>query len=294
MFREDVQQKVCQRYGSMDTFYERLNIDVHMAITPPPCRKNIDYEEEKMNMGYRDIKPEHWLDPDDPIIYGEIEELLEKYGKEKSIFAHVWGCVEAVYGFLGVEGTLLLMASEPEIAKSLFNKVESFSTAVVRNLISMGVDVIHITGDVGSNNSMLFSPGMWRELIKPFDENIIAPALDANIPVSLHSCGYCMPLLPEWISMGVKVVHPIQESAGMNLTEVKDKFGRQLTIHGGLDIRTLSTMRMHEVEDYVKPRMLALKKGGGFIFNTAHTVQMDTSLEVLERAYDTALEYAQY
>ena len=39
---------------------------------------------------------------------------------------------------------------------------------------------------------------------------------------------------------------------------------------------------------------LACKPGGGFIFNTEHTVQPDTSLDRVELAYRTALEHAWY
>ena len=291
MFREDTCEKVIEKYGSMDAFYERYNIDVHMSITPPPCLTNLDYLEENMTMEPEDIKSEHWLDADDPRVYEDITALLGRYGRDKAIFAHVWGVVESIYGFCGIERTLVLMGANPELAKELFSKVEAFSAKVVKNLLELDVDVIHITGDVGSNRAMLFSPQMWRELVLPFDKRIIKPSLDKNVPVSLHSCGYCMPVIPDWIDMGINVIHPIQESAGMDLFEVKQRYGQEITINGGLDLRALSKMKLEEVDDYVRPRVEFLKKGGGFIFNTAHTVQMDTSLDVLERAYDTAMEY---
>jgi hypothetical protein len=48
------------------------------------------------------------------------------------------------------------------------------------------------------------------------------------------------------------------------------------------------------IEKYVRDKMLALKPGGGFVFNTAHTIQPDTPLAVIESAYKTALEYGVY
>ena len=294
MFREDTSKMVTEKYGSLDAFYDRYNIDIHMEITPPPCLTNLDYLEENMIMEPEDIKPGHWMDPDDPRIYEGISRLISKYGKDKSIFVHIWGVLESVYGFCGIERTLMLMAQDPDFAKSLFEKAADFSKRVVMNLLEFDIDIIHITGDVGSNSSMLFSPVMWRTLIMPFDREIIRPAIEQKIPVSLHSCGYCMPVIQDWIDMGIKLIHPIQESAGMDLYEVKDRYGAQITINGGLDIRDLSRMKISEVDDYVKKRVEYLKKGGGFIFNTSHTVQTDTSLEVLERAYDAAMEYGCY
>jgi uroporphyrinogen decarboxylase len=292
MFRKDMSSAVIRRYGSMQAFFKRYHIDVHMAITPPPYLFNPDYLEELMTLKPEDIRPEHWLDPDDPKVYRGVLDLMSEFGKDKSIFAHVWGVVEAIYGFCGIERTLVLMGTEPNFAVDLFAKVEAFSKRVVENLIQLGVDIIHITGDVGSNRTMLFSPDMWREMVRPFDQSIIQPAVDTAIPVSLHSCGYCMPIIPDWINMGIQIIHPIQESAGMDLFEVKEKFGQHITIHGGLDLRALCRLDLGEVEAYIRPRMEKMKIEGGFIFNTAHTVQMDTSLDVLERAYDVALEYS--
>ena len=41
MFRDDVQQKVIEKYGSLDAFYDRYNIDIHMVITPATPAKPI-------------------------------------------------------------------------------------------------------------------------------------------------------------------------------------------------------------------------------------------------------------
>ena len=293
-FREDVQKSVIEKYGSLDKFNERLDFDIFMSITPPPCRHNPEYLEELMNMKVEDIKRESFLDPDDPCIYKDAEKLIHRHKGNKAIFVHVWGVVESVYGFIGIEPTLLLMAANPEKAKELFVQVKNFSRRVVENLCGMGIDVLHITGDVGSNNAMLFSPKMWRELIMPLDAEIVAPAKQVSMPLSLHSCGYFTPVIPDFIKMGIQIFHPIQETAGMEQAEIKKQFGDKITIHGGLDVRLLPNMSEEQVEECVRKKMQTLKSGGGFIFNTGHTVQPDTPLEVIERAYAAAQRYGQY
>ena len=293
-YRGDVHKLVIEKHGSLNKFNELLDIDIFMPLTPPPCRHNPDYLEELMNMNVEDVHPESFLDPDEPSIYKDVEEYIRRYKGDKAIFVNVWGVVESVYGFIGIESTLYLMATNPGKARELFAQVRDFSQRVVENLCGMNIDVLHITGDVGSNNSMLFSPQMWRELIKPFDTEIIAPAKKAGIPLSLHSCGYFTPVLPDFIEMGIQIFHPIQESAGMDQIEIKKEFGDRMTIHGGLDVRLLPRMSEKEVEEVVHRKMQALKPGGGFIFNTGHTIQPDTPLEVIERAYDAARQYGRY
>ena len=293
-FRPEVQKPVIEKYGSLEKFNETFGIDIVWPATPPPCPHNPQYLEELMNLDPYDIKAEDFLDPDDPSIYKDVEEALRRYKGDKAIFVHIWGVVESIYGYSGIEPTLLLMAMDPDKAKELFTLARDFSVKVVKNICSMGVDVIHITGDVGSNNSMIFSPQMWREMVKPFDTEIAQPAINAGFPLSLHSCGYFTPVLPDFIEMGFEIFHPIQESAGMDQEEIKDQFGDKITIHGGLDVRLLPTMSEKEVEKYVRKKMMALKPGGGFILNTAHVIQPDTPLNIIERAYEVANEYAAY
>jgi uroporphyrinogen decarboxylase len=90
-------------------------------------------------------------------------------------------------------------------------------------------------------------------------------------------------------------MHPFQQSAGMDLKDVKENWGDKLTIHGGLELRYyLSRAPEDELVKHVKDNMLTCKPGGGFIFNTEHTVQPDTSLKRVELAYRTALETSWY
>ena len=293
-FRTDVRDRAIEMFGSLDAFHDHLDIDMFMAITPPPNLQNPDFLEELMNMKAEEIKPEHFRDPDDPSVYTDVEKLIRKYKGDKAIAVHTWGVVEGLYSFIGVERTLTLMAADPQKAKDLFAQMAAFSRRVAENVCRMGIDVFHISGDVGANGTMIFSPKMWREQVAPFDAQIIEPAKKVGFPLSLHSCGYFMPIIPDLIEMGFHIMHPIQESAGMSQTEVKQKYGAEITINGGLDIRKLPNMTKSEAREYVKDKMETLKPNGGFIFCTGHTLQPDTPLEIVEEAYKIAKQLGEY
>ena len=293
-FRDDVQAMAIEKYGSLDAFHETLGIDLFMAITPPPSIHNPDFLEQKMTLDADEITLTDLLDPDREENYAEVVSLLDQHRGNKAVAAHIWGVVEGMYSFIGVEETLALMAGEPERAEELFGWMADFSRRTAENLCSMGIDILHISGDVGANGSMLFSPMMWREQVRDFDAAILQPGLDAQIPLSLHSCGYYMPIFEDFIEMGIELFHPIQESAGMSLAEVKGKYGKQIAINGGLDVRELPRMNVEQVEAYVTEKMVLCKPGGGFIFNTGHTIQPDTNLEVLEAAYRKARALGTY
>ena len=295
LYREDMQQRVIEKFGSMDEFYQKLNIDVFVANTPPPNKHNPDFLEEKMTMTLEQISDEDFTDPDDPSIYVELREMLDKYGKEKCIMAHTWGVLEGTYSFAGIEEVLIQLATRSPLVAKVFQKCQSFSQRVAQNVVDMGVDILHLTCDVGANDALLLSPDSWREQVAPFDVNILTPAKQRQIPCSLHTCGYFRPLVDDFIKMGVDVIHPFQQSAGMVLADAKKNWGDQITIRGGLDLRYyLPRAPENELIDHVKNNMLTCKPGGGFIFNSEHNVQPDTTLDRVELAYQTALEYSWY
>ena len=295
MFRDDMRARVVERYGSLERFHEELGIDVFMAVTPPPNRHNPGFSEDGMNMSFEDIKEADFLDPDDPTIYEEVRALVESHGAEKCVLAHVWGVLESAYSFIGVEDTLLRFGLWEPATRELFRKLGDWSARVASNVVELGIDVLHISGDMGANERMIVSPRSWRERIAPLDAEIIAPGRERGLPLSLHSCGFFRPIIDDLIGMGIEVMHPLQQSAGFDLVDVKATWGERITIHGGLEIRHyLPHATEAELVEHVKSNVLACKGGGGFIFNTEHTVQPDTELDRVELAYRTAREHGWY
>lgn len=295
MYRPDVQERVIEKYGTLDNFFERLGIDMFMAITPAPNKYNPEFKEELMTMKLEGVNPDLFADPDDESIYAEIKKLVQKYGKDKAILAHVWGVLEGAYSFLGVEQTLTHLGLRSEKLLTLFQQIRDWSIKIAENAVRMGIDVLHITSDVGANDRCLISPTCWRELICVNDREIIVVGKEKGLPISMHSCGNISQILDKIVEMGVNMIHPLQTSAGMDILKVKKEYGEKLTIHGGLDIRyILPRAPEEELIRTIKHYMKALKPGGGFIFNTEHTVQPDTAIERVELAYKVALEEGQY
>ncbi|CAG0993318.1 hypothetical protein ANRL3_02930 [Anaerolineae bacterium] len=111
----------------------------------------------------------------------------------------------------------------------------------------------------------------------------------------MHNDGNIWQIMDGIVEMGVDLLHPLQTSAGMDLIEVKKKYGDRLTINGGLDItRVLSETTDEELVATIRDYMHALKTRGGFILNTEHFVPETIPLPRLELAYETALRYAWY
>jgi uroporphyrinogen decarboxylase len=111
-----------------------------------------------------------------------------------------------------------------------------------------------------------------------------------------HSCGSIKPIIPDMIEDGLDILNPIQPDVyDMDPVELKKKFGNRLCFHGSISIQhTLPFGTVKDVREEVRNRFEALGPGGGFIFCTAHNIQVDTPLENVEALFEAYQRYGQY
>ncbi len=92
-------------------------------------------------------------------------------------------------------------------------------------------------------------------------------------------------------------MNPIQTSAkGMSPRWLKDNFGKKLTFWGGgIDSqKTLPFGTIDEIIEEVKERIKIFAPGGGFIFNSIHNIQQNTSPEKIDAVFRTAYKFGSY
>jgi uroporphyrinogen-III decarboxylase len=156
----------------------------------------------------------------------------------------------------------------------------------------MGVDMIWTGDDVGSQNSMLISPAMWRKYFKSRMANFIAEvkAINPGVKIAYHTDGNVFPIIPELMEIGIDVLNPIQP-ASMNPAEVKKRFGDDLCFWGTVDEqRTLPFGRPGSVRAEVIERLETIGRDGGLILAPTHHVQLDTPLENFWAMVNTILD----
>jgi len=290
MFRDDMRKEVVKRYGSLDGFYDMLEIDMFQTFPahgmwPKGC-SSID---EALEIELRD--------PNDSSIYEPIKRDIEhhKLRKGRAIFCQTPGVFETTNGVIGIQNSLMELALHPEKCKLLYEKIARWAAVYAQNALELGVDVIHISDDWGENFRMMMNPKAWWELIYPTEIITVQAAKKAGGRVSLHCDGYFYDVLDGVVEMGIECVHPVQQSAGMDVRRFKREYGDKLALYGGLDIRyILPRAPLEELEGEIRELFRVMKPGGGFIFCTAHTVQPDTSLDRVEFAYKIALEEGRY
>lgn len=280
-------------YGTRETFMDEYGIDLFTGYVPWPNQlgRKIDVT-DLADTSILDARDPFWLNYTawtEDFAGANILQAVAQHGDRRAVVAHIWGIVEGTSSFLGIENCWTYLGLEPELMKAWFDRYADWLCTLAESLKSAGVDIMTLSDDWGSNNNMLFSPRMWRDMIKPYAMRVVKHARSVGLYVNLHSDGYIMNILDDLVEMGYHSMHPVQESAGMKPQLIKEKYAGKIVVYGSLDvIDGLLAFDGDELDQYITRRFAIYAPGGGFIFNTGHFVQPDISPGKLRLAYTVA------
>ena len=280
-------------YGSREEFLDEFNIDLFVGFVPYPNQTGGYLPAESLaEYDPGDPRDPKWLTHTDwnPDFAGlNVVQAVEQQGDKRAIIAHVWGIVEGTSQIIGIENCWMHMGKSKRLMMGWFDRYADWLCGLVDSLADAGVDIVTLSDDWGSNQNMLFSPRMWRRQIQPYAARVVQHAHERGLYVNLHSDGYIMNIMDDIVEMGYDMMHPVQESAGMDPETIKRDYGDKLVIYGSLDvIDGLYKYEGDELEEYITRRFEIYAPGGGFIFNTGHFVQPDIPPARLIHAYRVA------
>jgi uroporphyrinogen decarboxylase len=230
-----------------------------------------------------DIEAFPWPDPDDPSRYEGVRAEARRLAAENlyAIIGTPWLLFpfERAHELQGLDVFLTNMVAEPDFAKALLWKIEGICKRIMGHFLDEAgesLDMIKIGDDLGTQESLMISPGMYREFLKPVHADLIAFIKSrTKAKVFFHTDGDVFDLIPDLIEIGVDVLNPIQTSAGRmsDLAALKKSYGKNLVFCGGIDTqRVLPNGSPEEVRREVARVMGLLGPGGGYMVSAVHTI----------------------
>lgn len=250
-----------------------------------------------------DVEHLKWPNPDDELRFSTLKAQVDNiegngaYGV--TMHGMTSGALEMALRIRGFEGYFMDMLAEPVMAEILLDKIVDIKIGYwnkALTLVGDHIDVVIEADDLGTQNSLLISPEIYRNMVKPRHQRLFS-AIKKKAPhakVFLHSCGAVRQLIPDFIEAGVDILNPVQLSAsGMDARELKRTFGDDLVFWGGgVDTQlTLPYGTPDEVKEEVKRRIDIFAPGGGFVFSTIHNIQADVPPENLQAMLESINSY---
>ena len=292
----NLEKEIQEAFGSVAAFEDQYEFDMaHIFGGPSPFY----YEEyQKIEKEAGELTPDLALDvpmtdPSDIRLYEDIKKAVEHH-KQRDRFCYVQtpGFFENFNGIFGIENQLCYTLMYPDELKELYQRQAEWTKKFAENCMELGIDMIHISDDWGAQNSLMFSEKTWRELIFPPMKSVVDFVHSKGFPVSLHSDGCINSVTDGIVELGIDMVHPWQESAGMSYETYLQKYQDRFAILGGVCIQTALGFGEYEKLESEIRRVFALLKGKRWVCCTTHFVQDHCSMEELKFAFDLIYKLA--
>jgi len=235
-----------------------------------------------------------WPNPDD-FDYETAAAEAKTLAKEFVTLGPWISLFEVYCAMRSLEEALMDTVAEPEFLHAALDKIAGIQGEMVRRFLEAAdgaIDMVFMSDDVGTQQSLLMSPAAFDEFIFPRLKTWCDMVHSYGAKVFFHTDGAAEPLIPRLIEAGVDVLNPVQHVCpGMDCKELKAKYGDQLVFHGGVENQRV--LPFGTAEDVAAETLACLKELGpdGYLPCSCHFAQADTPVENIMSLIETVQKY---
>ena len=264
------------------------------------------FESPLKGKGIEALEDYPWPETNDPGMFEGLREQAEEWHENTDYVIGADGIKGGVFQSAlevrGYDQLYIDFALEPDYAHALLRKVtDLYKEMYTHYLTEVGeyIQIIYITDDFGAQNSLLLSPEMWAEFLKPYEGELIAHIKKQapQVKVMFHTDGSVFPIIDGMIEMGVDILNPVQTSVDelSDTRALKENYGDRINFHGAVDVqKVLNNSTPEDIREEVKRRICDLGRGGGYILATCHNIGYDIPPENVKTLYEAAREFGTY
>ena len=228
----------------------------------------------------------------------EAYRTARKSAAEKDLF-FCWTGVnvfELMHPVCGHEYMLIGMALDPDWVKDMCNVYAELTIHLMEILFAEAPlpDGIWFYEDMGFKYKPFMSPAMYMDIVWPAHKRTFDYCHSQGLPVIVHSCGYVEPLVGGLIEAGMDCLQAMEVKAGMDLIELKRKYGEKIAFCGGMDVRPLVANDLDAVEAELAAKLPVAMAPSGYILHSDHSIPDQVEYETYRFFAEKGLEMGTY
>jgi uroporphyrinogen decarboxylase len=192
----------------------------------------------------------------------------------------------------GMERALTDLIDRPAIAEAALACIHAAHERLFERILTEAgdlIDLVYVAEDLGTQESLLMSPALFRRFLRPTLRRIVDLAHRHGVRVFHHDDGAIRPLIPDLLDIGIDILNPIQwRCRGMDRANLARDFGARVVFHGGIDNQqTLPFGTPAGVRREVEENLALFSKCKGYIVAPCHNIQANTPTANIVALYET-------
>jgi len=190
-----------------------------------------------------------------------------------------YGPWEASWRHRGMERLLTDVAMSPDWVRDMAETYQNLVIAVLDKCLALGMkpDGVLTADDLGTSSGPMMSPTLWGTLFKPSLARLGEFLERSGVDLWMHSDGDMAMLIDDFVDAGVRVLNPLEAKAGMDVVDLRKRYGKRLAYFGNIDATKMYgplPALQAELE-----RKIPLARDGGYIMHSDHSCPPEVSFE---------------
>jgi uroporphyrinogen decarboxylase len=212
------------------------------------------------------------------------------------VYGSVCEAHEMLWRIIGLANVMLWIGLYPDEVGGFVKRLGEFVLGLTKAQIQAAgglLDGMVIWGDVAYRKNLFFSPDYWRKYFKPVVKTVVDECHSQGLPVIYHGCGNVRPIFGDFVEIGVDAYNPLEAKAGLDVVALRRQYGHSIAFCGNMDVLTWAHGSEEELKRVVLTKLNAAK-GGGYIFQSDHSVPSNVSARSYEYIINLVREHGRY
>jgi len=183
----------------------------------------------------------------------------------------------------------------PALVEGLVEMSVRVNLEMAKEVAARGADFVFTGDDYCSSKQPFMSPALFRQYLNPGLKRVMTGFKELGLYIIKHSDGNLWPIIDMIVDSGIDCLDPIDPVAGMNLGEVKAKFGQRIALKG--NVNCAQTLTFGSISDVIAETKAVIRQaapGGGFILSSGNTIHSGVKPENYLAMLHTLRMYGQY
>lgn len=234
-------------------------------------------------------------DPHAPGRYATLERAVRDFKGRMAVGVHLNDVFSIPRYLMGMENLLMAIAADPPLVAALVDLSVTVNLEMAKEVAARGADFVWTGDDYAGNAGPLMSPTHFRTLFHPGLCRAAGGFRDLGLPFIKHCDGNIWPIIDMMVGAGIRCLDPIDPQGGMDLAEVKAKFGDRVALKGNVDCaQVLSFGTPDEVAEATRRALRQGGPGGGYILSSSNSIHSAVRPENYRTMLDTLAQCGRY
>jgi uroporphyrinogen decarboxylase len=222
---------------------------------------------------WADFEAFQWPDPAKPEALRDLEWFEKNLPDDMCVIGFTAHFFEYLSWLMGYETLCFALYEQRDLVEAIARRLEQLFTRAAEVLLQFSrVRVLWGTDDMGFKTGLMISRKDMQALVFPGHTRLARMCHEAGRPYLLHACGNLNQIYDELIDqVRIDAKHSFEDTIE-DVCDVKRKYGKRLSLLGGIDVDFLCRSDEAAIRERVRRTLDICQPGGGYCLGTGNSV----------------------